>query len=142
MYLLTYAHTHSECISLPQCHGVPIAMAGGRLSVKVKIKQSESEAGPKLEVDGYLSSLHMLLSPQQLAMLLEMATGLSSQGQGTLLPLSTPFFPTIPHSLPFLPHYPPLSHSLPHYPPLSPFLPHYPTTNPCSSPPHVCRVSI
>ncbi len=103
--LLMPTPMHSECISLPQCHGVPIAMAGGRLSVKVKIKQSESEAGPKLEVDGYLSSLHMLLSPQQLAMLLEMATGLSSQGQGTLS-LSTHFSPTIPHSLP---HSPPLT---------------------------------
>ncbi|XP_064403938.1 autophagy-related protein 2 homolog B-like isoform X2 [Halichondria panicea] len=69
-----------EFMSLPQCHGVPIAMAGGRLSVKVKIKQSENESGPKLEVDGYLSSLHVLLSPQQLAMLLEMASGLTSQG--------------------------------------------------------------
>ena len=71
-------------MSLPQCHGVPIAMAGGRLSVKVKIKQNENESGPKLEVDGYLSSLHVLLSPQQLAMLLEMASGLTSQGQSTL----------------------------------------------------------
>ena len=64
----------------PKVHGVPIATANGQLSVNVKIKQNESEPGPKLEVNGFLGSLHLLISPQQMSMLLEMATGITSQG--------------------------------------------------------------
>ena len=64
----------------PNLHGVPIATASGQISVNVKIKQNESEPGPKLEVNGFLGSLHLLISPQQMSMLLDMATGITSQG--------------------------------------------------------------
>ena len=48
--------------------------------MKVKINQSETLPGPKLEVEGFIGSLHLLISPQQLSMLLEMATGIANKG--------------------------------------------------------------
>ena len=67
--------------STEDSQGVPVAMASGELSVRVKIKQSETLPGPKLEVEGVLGSLHFLLSPQQLQMLIEMASGIASIGK-------------------------------------------------------------
>ena len=61
-------------------YGVPIARASRDVIVKVKVKQSESLPGPKLEVEGFVGSLHLLISPQQLSMLLEMVTGISNKG--------------------------------------------------------------
>ena len=66
---------HSE-----DSHGVPIAFASRDVTVKVKINQSETLPGPKLEVEGFVGSLHLLISPQQLSMLLEMATGIANKG--------------------------------------------------------------
>ena len=66
---------HSE-----DSHGVPIAFASRDVTVKVKINQSETLPGPKLEVEGFIGSLHLLISPQQLSMLLEMATGIANKG--------------------------------------------------------------
>ncbi len=84
---ITHAHiTHAHIIHIdsmssipPDSHGVPIAMASGQLSVHVRLRQSECP-GPKLEVECQLGSLHLLLSPNQLTLLLEMASGLASQG--------------------------------------------------------------
>lgn len=86
----------------PQLSGVPIATAGGQLSVRVKIKQNENEPGPKLEVEAFLGSLHLLLSPQQLSILTDMATGIASQGgsgsTGTFEKLNTGQSRPIPKS--------------------------------------------
>ena len=66
-------------------------MAGGEVNVKVKICQSESLPGPKLEVEGAMGSIHLLLSPRQLHTLVEMASGIAAMGMfsvcfvGTLL---------------------------------------------------------
>lgn len=59
---------------------MPIAFASRDVTVRVKINQSETLPGPKLEVEGFVGSLHLLLSPQQLSMLLEMATGIANKG--------------------------------------------------------------
>ena len=59
---------------------MPIAQASGEISVRVKLQQSDTVEGPKLEVEGHLAALHILLSPQQLQMLVEMATGIASHG--------------------------------------------------------------
>ena len=95
MYVFTckHTHTHARARNIYPVTGpgytesmsthsaaVPIAMASGELSVRVRIKQVDSEPGPKLEVDGFLGSLHLLLSPQQLSMLLELAHGMGHQG--------------------------------------------------------------
>ncbi len=61
---------------------VPVAKAGGKLSLKVTIKQNDSVPGPKMEVSGFLGSLHFLLSPHQLKILREMASDIASQGEG------------------------------------------------------------
>ena len=62
----------------PQPNVAPIATAGGQLSAKVRVKQNDSEPGPKLEVDVFLGSLHVLLSPQQLGRLIELLNGMKS----------------------------------------------------------------
>lgn len=52
-------------------------MAGGKLTLKVTIKQNEEEPGIKLEMEGFLGTLHLLLSPSQLSLLREMAADLA-----------------------------------------------------------------
>lgn len=57
----------------------------GKLTVKVTIRQGEVESGPpRVEVDGFLGTLHLLLSPQQLHLLLEIAESLEA-AQGNIL---------------------------------------------------------
>ena len=70
----------SSCLLDPELHGIPVAKASGQVTVRVKLKQNEAVAGPKLEVDGFLGSLHLLFSPQQLSMLLEMTSGILNEG--------------------------------------------------------------
>ena len=65
----------------PEVHGIPIAKASGQVTVRVRLKQNEAVPGPKLEVDGFLGSLHLLFSPQQLNMLVEMTSGILSEGK-------------------------------------------------------------
>lgn len=60
--------------------GVPVAVAGGQLTLKVTVRQSEVDAAPKLEVEGFLGTLHLLLSPHQLSLLQEMVAGIAAQG--------------------------------------------------------------
>lgn len=60
--------------------GVPVAVGGEDVSVRVKIRQSDTVPGPKLEVEGVLGSVHLLLSPMQLQTLVEMATGIATKG--------------------------------------------------------------
>ena len=93
-YTHTHTHTHTHTLDTllvdnslysstlldPELHGVPVAKASGQVTVKVKLKQNETVPGPKLEVDGFLGSLHLLFSPQQLSMLIEMANGILSEG--------------------------------------------------------------
>ena len=70
----------SSCLLDPELHGIPVAKASGQVTVRVKLKQNEAVVGPKLEVDGFLGSLHLLFSPQQLSMLLEMTSGILNEG--------------------------------------------------------------
>ena len=67
--------------SIPDVESVPIAVAGGKLSVTVTIKQSDQVPGPKLRVEGFLGSLHVLLSPQQLGSLLQLAKEVAEQSE-------------------------------------------------------------
>ena len=67
----------------PELHGITVAKASGQVTVRVKLKQNEAVVGPKLEVDGFLGSLHLLFSPQQLSMLLEMTSGILNEGMCT-----------------------------------------------------------
>lgn len=60
--------------------GVPIAVAVGKLTVKVTIRQAEADAVPRVEVDGFLGTVHLLLSPQQLHTMQEIAKSLVTQG--------------------------------------------------------------
>ena len=62
-----------------------MAVAGGKFSLKVTIKQNESEPGPRLEVDGFLGTLHFLFTPQQIRLFQEMATDIVSQGDFVLV---------------------------------------------------------
>ena len=60
--------------------GVAIAVAGGHITLKVTLKQSDEGSAPKLEVEGSLGMLHVLLSPHQLGVLQDMAEGIAAQG--------------------------------------------------------------
>ena len=60
--------------------GVAIAMASGQITLKVTLKQSDEGSVPKLEVEGTLGMLHVLLSPHQLGVLKDMAEGIAAQG--------------------------------------------------------------
>ena len=64
---------------------VPIAIAGGKLTVTVTIKQNDQVSGPKLNVEGFLGSLHLLLSPQQLGSLLQLAREVAAQSRWNIL---------------------------------------------------------
>ena len=55
-------------------------MAGGKVTLKVTIKQNDLDSGPKFEVDGFLSTFHLLLSPQQLTLLQQIIEGIAAQG--------------------------------------------------------------
>ena len=63
---------------------MPIAYASGQLSVRVRIRQSESIPGPKLECDAVVGGVHCLLAPQQLHILVEMANSIR-EGKGKLI---------------------------------------------------------
>jgi hypothetical protein len=60
--------------------GISIAIATGKLTLKVTIRQAEADSSPRVEVDGFLGTLHILLSPQQLHMLQDIAESLAAQG--------------------------------------------------------------
>ena len=62
---------------------MPIAMAGGKMTLRVTLRHTETEMAPKVEVDGFLGTLHFLLSPQQLNLLRQIAEGLAAQGKQT-----------------------------------------------------------
>ena len=60
--------------------GVPIAKVTGKLTLKVTLRQAENEMAPKVTVEGFLGTLHVLLSPRQLSILREIAEGMAAQG--------------------------------------------------------------
>ena len=60
--------------------GVPVCVAGGQITLRVTVKQSEEGTAPKLEVSASLGMLHVLLSPRQLGLLQAMARGIAAQG--------------------------------------------------------------
>lgn len=59
-----------------------MAVASGKITVKVTLKQCEEGSTPKLEVDASLGILHVLLSPHQLGLLQDMVEGIAAQGAG------------------------------------------------------------
>ena len=82
--LMVDTSLYSSSLLDPELHGVPVAKASGQVTVRVKLKQNENVVGPKLEVDGFLGSLHLLFSPQQLSMLLEMSNGILNEGKKSM----------------------------------------------------------
>ncbi|CAH1792670.1 unnamed protein product [Owenia fusiformis] len=61
-------------------HSTPIRIAtcAGKQELKLKVKQNEALAGPKLEVDVLLGSVNVFLSPRQVHILLELANGITA----------------------------------------------------------------
>ncbi|XP_065883382.1 autophagy-related protein 2 homolog B-like isoform X2 [Dysidea avara] len=69
--------------------GVVVGKAAGRMEVKVKVKQTETVAGPKLEIEGFLSAVHFLFSQEDLLLLIEMIDGIiksSGSSQSHVVP--------------------------------------------------------
>uniref|UniRef100_A0A8C4W0J5 Autophagy related 2A n=1 Tax=Gopherus evgoodei TaxID=1825980 RepID=A0A8C4W0J5_9SAUR len=54
-----------------------IGSCSGYMEMRIKLKQNEAFPGPKLELDGKLGSLHLLVSPQQIFYLHDLLTALS-----------------------------------------------------------------
>lgn len=63
----------------PECPDRPlqIGSCSGYMEMRIKLKQNEAFPGPKLELDGKLGSLHLLVSPQQIFYLRDLLTALS-----------------------------------------------------------------
>uniref|UniRef100_K7FR71 Autophagy related 2A n=1 Tax=Pelodiscus sinensis TaxID=13735 RepID=K7FR71_PELSI len=62
----------------PDPPGLPlqIGSCSGYMEMRIKLKQNEAFPGPKLELDGKLGSLHLLVSPQQIFYLHDLLTAL------------------------------------------------------------------
>ncbi|XP_034632027.1 autophagy-related protein 2 homolog A isoform X1 [Trachemys scripta elegans] len=54
-----------------------IGSCSGYMEMRIKLKQNEAFPGPRLELDGKLGSLHLLVSPQQIFFLHDLLTALS-----------------------------------------------------------------
>uniref|UniRef100_A0A8D0HW69 Autophagy related 2A n=1 Tax=Sphenodon punctatus TaxID=8508 RepID=A0A8D0HW69_SPHPU len=63
-----------------------IGSCSGYMEMMIKLKQNEAFPGPKLELDGKLGSLHLLLSPQQIFYLHDLLSVLSLSGEPRPLP--------------------------------------------------------
>uniref|UniRef100_A0A674I7F8 Autophagy related 2A n=1 Tax=Terrapene triunguis TaxID=2587831 RepID=A0A674I7F8_9SAUR len=55
-----------------------IGSCSGYMEMRIKLKQNEAFPGPKLELDGKLGSLHLLVSPQQIFYLHDLLTALTN----------------------------------------------------------------
>lgn len=64
----------------PHSDPIKIAVFHGRQEIKLKVKQNEKLAGPKLELDCILGRVNIHLSPRQVHLLLEIANGLAAPG--------------------------------------------------------------
>ncbi|KAL5009376.1 hypothetical protein ScPMuIL_014957 [Solemya velum] len=56
---------------------VQIAIVMGQQNIRLKLKQNDSLAGPKVDLDCQFGMLHLLLAPQQLHALMELVEGIS-----------------------------------------------------------------
>ncbi|XP_053224319.1 autophagy-related protein 2 homolog A isoform X2 [Podarcis raffonei] len=54
-----------------------IGSCSGYTEMRIKLKQNEAFPGPKLELDGKMGSLHLLLAPQQILYLLDLLSSLN-----------------------------------------------------------------
>uniref|UniRef100_A0A8C4Q9H4 Autophagy related 2B n=1 Tax=Eptatretus burgeri TaxID=7764 RepID=A0A8C4Q9H4_EPTBU len=86
---------------------IQIGNCAGRVEVKVHLKQNDALPGPKLDVDGFMGSLNVFLSPRQAHLLLDLyhTLGLSGEDQYMHTFSTTSIFQT---SLPRLTHLLPL----------------------------------
>uniref|UniRef100_A0A8C3T518 Autophagy related 2A n=1 Tax=Chelydra serpentina TaxID=8475 RepID=A0A8C3T518_CHESE len=75
--LLYYEEFPESCPDPP----LQIGSCSGYMEMRVKLKQNEAFPGPKLELDGKLGSLHLLVSPQQIFYLHDLLTALSVSGE-------------------------------------------------------------
>ncbi|XP_077183581.1 autophagy-related protein 2 homolog A [Paroedura picta] len=61
-----------------------IGSCSGYTEMRIKLKQNEAFPGPKLELDGKMGSLHLLLSPRQILHLLDLLSSLNLSDSGVL----------------------------------------------------------
>uniref|UniRef100_A0A8D2IVI6 Autophagy related 2A n=1 Tax=Varanus komodoensis TaxID=61221 RepID=A0A8D2IVI6_VARKO len=58
-----------------------IGSCSGYTEMRIKLKQNEAFPGPKLELDGKVGSLHLLLTPRQILCLLDLLSSLNLSGE-------------------------------------------------------------
>ncbi|XP_067328652.1 autophagy-related protein 2 homolog A [Anolis sagrei] len=61
-----------------------IGSCSGYTEMRIRLKQNEAFPGPKLELDGKMGSLHLLLAPQQILYLLDLLGSLNLSESGLL----------------------------------------------------------
>ncbi|XP_044278561.1 autophagy-related protein 2 homolog A isoform X2 [Varanus komodoensis] len=61
-----------------------IGSCSGYTEMRIKLKQNEAFPGPKLELDGKVGSLHLLLTPRQILCLLDLLSSLNLSESGIL----------------------------------------------------------
>ncbi|XP_039616656.1 autophagy-related protein 2 homolog A isoform X1 [Polypterus senegalus] len=79
-----YLNSDSEEIRHPQCP-LLIGTCSGYMETTVKIKQNDALPGPKLELDGKMGSLHLLLSTDQIFHLTDLLSSLHVYTETALL---------------------------------------------------------
>lgn len=65
----------------PHAEPIKIAELLGRQELKVKVKQNDEIAGPKLDIDCQIGGITLHLSPRQLHSLIAIASSFSSSGK-------------------------------------------------------------
>uniref|UniRef100_H3BF07 Autophagy related 2A n=1 Tax=Latimeria chalumnae TaxID=7897 RepID=H3BF07_LATCH len=71
-----YEEFSDQCRTPPSSPVSQIGSCTGCMEMMVKLKQNEAFPGPRLEVDGKMGSLHLFLTPQQIAYLQDLLSAL------------------------------------------------------------------
>ncbi|XP_061461555.1 autophagy-related protein 2 homolog A isoform X2 [Rhineura floridana] len=71
------AAPEAEAEAAPCSPLLQIGSCSGYTEMRIKLKQNEAFPGPKLELDGKMGSLHLLLAPQQILSLLDLLSSLN-----------------------------------------------------------------
>ncbi|XP_043931707.1 autophagy-related protein 2 homolog A [Protopterus annectens] len=74
----TFTESHSRTVEPASSPLLQIGTCTGYIEMTVKLKQNEAFPGPKLEFDGKLGSLHLLLTPKQISYLQDLLDAVST----------------------------------------------------------------
>uniref|UniRef100_A0A8D2KQI4 Autophagy related 2A n=1 Tax=Varanus komodoensis TaxID=61221 RepID=A0A8D2KQI4_VARKO len=76
---------HYEEFADAEAPDAGIGSCSGYTEMRIKLKQNEAFPGPKLELDGKVGSLHLLLTPRQILCLLDLLSSLNLSEESGIL---------------------------------------------------------